>query len=128
MTAFSTYLENGLLDHVLRNTALTSPTAVYVALFDDTATPSELEASTITNEVAVTRQAATFSAPAGGATENADTISFTNMPAVTVSYVAVMDADTVGNVLFHGALTTARTLTSGDTFTIAAGDLDITVD
>lgn len=131
MAAFSDYLENALLDHVLRNTALTSPTTVYVALFTDTASTAELEAGTLTNEVSggsYARQSAAFDAPAGGATANSAGISFTDMPAVTVSYVAVMDAETTGEVLFHGALTTSRTLNAGDTFTIAAGDLDITVD
>lgn len=131
MAAFSDYLENALLDHVLNNTALTSPTTVYVALFTDTATGGELEAGTLTNEVSggsYARQSAAFDAPAGGATANSAGISFTDMPAGTVSYVAVMDAATAGNVLFHGALTTSRTLNAGDTFTISAGDLDITLD
>lgn len=131
MAAFSNYLENALLDHVLRNTALTSPTTVYVALFTNTATPAELEAGTLTNEVSggsYARLATAFDVPAGGATANTAGISFTDMPAGSVDYVAVMDALTIGNVLFHGALTTPRTLNAGDTFTISAGDLDITLD
>lgn len=131
MAAFSDYLENALLNHVLRNTVLTSPTTVYLALFTSSSSSAALEAGTITNEVTggtYARQAVTFAAPAAGATENSGAISFTNMPAGTVAYVAVMDAATAGNVLFHGALTTSRTLNLGDTFTIAAGDLDISVD
>lgn len=129
MAAFSDYLENALLDHILRNTALTSPTTVYLALFD--ATGTALETNSLTGEISggsYARQAVAFDAPAAGATANTSAVSFTNMPAVTVAYVAVTDAATAGNVLFHGALTTSRTLNAGDTFTIAAGDLDITVD
>lgn len=131
MAAFSDYLENALLDHVLGNAALTQPADVYVALFTDAATAGELEAGTITNEVAggtYARQAVGFDAAAGGTTSNSAGVSFTDMPALTVSYVAVMDAATAGNVLFYGALTASKTLNAGDTFTIAAGDLDITLD
>lgn len=135
MAAFSNYLENELLDHVLRGattgTAYAQPAAVYVALFTSTATAAELEAGTITNEVtggSYARQAVTFDAPAGGATANSAAVSFTSMPAVTVAFAAVMDATTAGNVLFYGALTANKTLNAGDTFTINAGDLDITVD
>lgn len=131
MAAFSNYLENELLDHVLRNAAMTSPTTVYVALFTDSASAGELEAGTLTNEVtggSYARQAVTFDAPASGATANSGAVSFTDMPAGTVAFVAVMDASTAGNVLFHGALSANKTLNSGDTFTIATGDLDITLD
>lgn len=135
MAAFSNYLENELLDHVLRGatagTAYAQPAAVYVALFTGTATAAELEAGTITNEVtggSYARQAVTFDAPVGGATANSAAVSFTSMPAVTVAFAAVMDATTAGNVLFYGALTASKTLNAGDTFTINTGDLDISVD
>lgn len=131
MAAFSDYLENELLDHVLSNAAFTSPTTVYVALFTDTATANELEAGTLTNEVSggsYARQSAAFDVAASGATQNSASISFTDMPAVTVAFVAIMDANTAGNVLFHGALSANKTLNSGDTFTIATGDLDVSLD
>lgn len=135
MAAFSNYLENELLDHVLRGatagTGYTQPAQVFVALFTNTATAAELEGGTITNEVTgggYGRQTVTFDAPAGGATANSAAVSFTDMPAVTVAYAAVMDANTAGNVLFYGALTANKTLNAGDTFTINTGDLDITLD
>lgn len=130
MAALSDYLENELLDHVLVNAAYTSPTTVYVALFTDTSTTAELEAGTLTNEVSggsYARQAVTFSAASGGATANTGAVSFTNMPAVTVENIAIMDASSAGNVLFGGALSASKTLNSGDTFTIAIGDLDVTL-
>lgn len=130
MAAISTYLENELLDHVLRNAEYPAPTTVYVALFTSTATPTELEAGTLTNEVAggsYARQTATFGAPVDGLTDNTADVTFTDMPAATVTYAAVMDALTAGNVLFHGALTVERIVTAGDTFTISIGDLDVTL-
>ena len=125
MAALSNYLENALINHVLRNSALTSPTTVYVALF--TSDAGELEAGTLTNEVSggsYARQAVTFGAPTNGATSNTGAVSFTDMPAGTVTHAAIMDASTAGNVLFHAALTQSKTLNAGDTFTLASGDLD----
>jgi hypothetical protein len=46
----------------------------------------------------------------------------------TVTHAAVFDAATGGNMIAHGALTSARTINSGDTLRIPSGDLDITLD
>lgn len=131
MANFSNYLEDSVVNGTLRGTTYTAPATVYVALFTDSSSLVNLEAGTITNEVtggSYARLAATFSAPTNGATATSAALTYENMPAGTVSFVAVMDALTVGNVLYYGALTTARTLTAGDTFTIAAGDLDVVID
>lgn len=137
MAGFSTPVEDALIDHLLRpavtGTPLARPTALYVALFTSTATEAELEAGTLTNEVAAgtnayARQGATFVAPTDGATSNDAAISWTNMPAVTVAWAAVMDtASGAGRVLFFGPVNPNKTLNAGDTFTINAGDLDVTV-
>ena len=52
LAEYSTYLENELYDHVLRNAAYTSPTTVYAALFDTTGSAALLEAGTLTGEIA----------------------------------------------------------------------------
>jgi hypothetical protein len=44
-----------------------------------------------------------------------------------VTHVAIYDASTGGNMLAHGALTASKTVDSGDTFTIAAGALSLTL-
>src|SRR6056300_968442 len=129
MSAASDYLEDKILDHVLTNTAYTQPTTVYIGLWtaDD-----GLEAGTITSEVSggsYARESVTFSASSGGATSNSATVTFTTATAKwgTITHVAVMDASTGGNVLFHGAVTTSKTIESGDTFQISSGNLDITL-
>jgi hypothetical protein len=132
VSAFSNYLENAVLNHVLRNSAYTPAATVYVALFTSSASLAELEAGTLTNEVAAggytyARQAVTFDAASGGATANDAVLTWTNMPGVTVAYAAIMDASTAGNVLVYGALTSPKTLNPGDTFAIAAGDYDVTL-
>lgn len=128
MTAFSDYLENKLLDHTLRNIAYTPPAAVYLALFTNTATAAELEAGTLTNEVvggSYTRQTISFAASTGGGTSNSNALTFTNLPAVTLAYAAVMDATTAGNVLYFAQLATPVVITAGDGFQIAAGGFTV---
>jgi hypothetical protein len=137
MSASSDYLEDKLLDHVLRNTAYTSPTTVYVALFnsdDSTGATSELlEAGTLTTECtggAYTRQTATFDAISNGSTSNSGNLTWTTASDGnwgTITHVAVMDASSAGNVLFYGALDTAREILQDDTFQITAGSLTITL-
>lgn len=131
MTAFSNYLENEILDHVLNNAAFTSPATVYAALFTDTATAGELEAGTLTNEVtggSYARQSISFGTAASGQASNDAAVTFTSMPATSVEWVAIMDASTAGNVLFYGTLASIKNLNSGDNFTLNIGDVDITLD
>jgi len=137
----SNYLENELLDHVLRNEAYTAPSTVYCALFtaDDSggATAENLEAGTLTNEVsdsgtAYARQAITFgSVASGGSISNTATITFPTATADygQVEYVAITDNATAGagNVLYYGALTAAKTISNGDQFVINTGSLTVTL-
>ena len=124
MSGLSNYLENKLLDHALRNTAYTPVATVYLTLF----VGSPTDAGTGGTEVNVTRQAVTFGAAASGTVSNSSSVSFTSMPAVTVTHVAVYDHVSAGNLLIHGALSSNVAAASGDTFTIQANDLDITLD
>lgn len=130
MSALSNYLENELLDHALGTGSFTMPTTVRVALFNTSASLANLEAGTLTGEISggsYSRQTPTFSAASGGATANTGALTWTNMPADTVRFVAIMDAASAGNVLFYGQLTADKTVGAGDTFTIAIGDLDVTL-
>lgn len=122
--SISNYLENKILDKTLRNTDFTV-TTVYVSLH--TADPGETGASELTGG-SYARQSASFDAAASGATANSGAINFTGMPAATITHVALWDASTAGNCLWSGALTASKTTNSGDTFQIAAGDLDVSID
>ena len=97
---------------------------MYLTLF----VGSPTDAGTGGTEVNVTRQAVTFGAAASGTVANSSSVSFTSMPAVTVTHVAVYDHVSAGNLLIHGALSSNVAAASGDTFTIQANDLDITLD
>jgi len=129
MAALTDYLENALLDHVLRNTALASPTTVYLALFDASPTDTGAGGTEITG-TGYSRQAVTFAAPVDGATSNSNQINLTNASggAWSVAAVGIMDANSGGNMLCYGTLTGGtRTVDDGDTLTFNAGDIDITL-
>lgn len=129
MAAASDYLENALINHVLRNDPMTSPSAVYVAIFDGSASAASLESGSFTGEVTDyngDRPQANWGAPSDGVTSNTNELRFENMPATDVEFAAVVDAATGGNILYHGALNTARTVESGDAFVIQEGDFTVT--
>ena len=132
MAALSNYLENALVNHVLRNTAFTTPgTTIYVGLIKFYES-SKLEAGTLTQEASGSAyarvQVTAWDAPSNGATQNTSDVSFPTASANwgMISGVIVSDHATAGNVLLHGSLTSARDVQNGDVFKFNAGDLDIT--
>ena len=135
MAAFSDYLEGKIAQFIFKNNveAFASPgDDLYVAAFT---ADTGLETNAPTAEVsggAYARQqvAAAGWTQAGGQVENAADIEFPLATASwgTVTHVAVMDAATVGNVLYWGALTQSRLIDTNDQLKFAAGDLNVTHD
>lgn len=126
MSAMSDYLENKLLDAVLRNTAFTSPTTVYIGLstgsFGDDNSGTELTGNNYS------RVSIAFDAASGGTTDNTSNVEFAAATGSwgSVSHYGLFDASSSGNLLIHGAFTAAKTIASGDILRINAGELDIT--
>jgi hypothetical protein len=143
MSAASNYLENKLLDHTLRygTAPYTGATTLYLALFkstvDATTTANNLEAGTTsTDEVSTSgtgyaRQEVTFGAASSGSSATNDVVTFDPAESSwgTITHIAVMDGGTrgSGNVLFYGAVTTSKTIDTGDTFQVSSGNLTITL-
>ena len=134
MANISNYLEEALLSHVFLNTPYTGPGAtIYIALFPSTKSEAELEAGTLTGEITTyaetAREGTAFVADTPfQQTDKAQVVSvsdidYTVMPAVTVGYIAAMDADTAGNILYWAKLTADVTCTAGGTFQLPAGDI-----
>jgi len=126
MSAMSDYLENEILDHILRNAAYTPASTVYIGLstgsFADGNSGTELSGS------GYTRKSIAFDAASGGTTDNTSAIDF---PTATGSWGAVshwglFDAASSGNLLIHGAFSASKAVATGDILRIAAGELDIT--
>lgn len=125
MAGFSDFLENELLDHVLRNAAYTPPATVYASLH--TADPGETGANEVTGG-SYARKSMTFAAASGGAAAISADLNFTGMPAVTVTHMGIWDAVSGGNFLFGGQLSASKVVGAGSTFSIATGNLTVTLD
>lgn len=127
--SFSNYLETELLDHVFTNSAYTAPSTLYLALH--TASPAEDGSGTevSTSGTAYAREAVTFTVSGNTATTDA-AVEYATATANfgTVSHVGIWDASTAGNLIAYAALTTSKTIETGDVFRVPAGDLDITLD
>lgn len=125
--AFTDYLENKLIAHTFSNTAFTSPSTVYVALY--TVAPTDSSAGTEVTGGGYARQSAAFTTT----NNQASNTSAIEYPTATANYgtvvaVAVLDAASSGNMLAYAALSTSKTISTGDVFRIPAGDLDISLD
>ena len=123
MASFGTGAANSILDKILRNADFTY-TTVYVSLHDGD------PGATGANEVSggsYARQLAAFDAAAAKLSDNPDVEDFTSMPAVTVTYIGVWDSLTTGVFIIGGILDSSKTVGSGDTVRLGAGDLDITL-
>ena len=127
MAEFSNFLENALINATLRATTYTSPATVYVSLY--TSDPTDADTGTEVSGGSYARTSATFDAPSNGVTQNSADITFPTATASwgTVSHIGVHDASTAGNLLFHTALDTSKTIDSGDIFKIETGNLTVTL-
>lgn len=142
--ALSDYMENKLIDHVFRGQAYTAPLVIYVALFTsactDAATGTEVSGGSyvrpgITGSLANwagTQAAASVLASTGssGTTSNNAAVTFTTPSAGwgLVTHIGLMDALTAGNLLVCTALTTSKTINSGDTVSFPAASLTNQID
>ena len=131
--SISNYLEAKILDHVLRNTAYTPASTIYLALHTTDPGEDGSGAEVTGGSGPYSRKAITFAAavsPAGtismSAVAHPSGIDFSGMPGCTVTHVALWDASSSGNCLWSGALTSSRTVTAGDTLRITS--LTVTLD
>jgi hypothetical protein len=127
MAEMSNYLENALINATLRNTAYTSPTTVYLALY--TTDPTDADTGTEVSGNGYARQSITFGAPSNGVSTNTAAIEFPQATGSwgTVAYIGIRDASTTGNLLYHTALDASKTIATGDVFRVAIGSLSVTL-
>jgi len=118
--------ETRVLDWIVGNSTTAPTTPMKLALL--TATGSDSTAGTEVVGGSYTRQTITFTAAASGAMSNSNTITFSTMPACTVTGWAIYDSAGTPIRWWHGALDVAKALNSGDDFIVAIGDLDLTAD
>lgn len=121
----SDYAEDKVNELLVGKTAFATPTA-YVALY--TATPSDSGGGTEVSGGSYARKStagADWAASSGGSIANANAITFVTASGSwgTVTHWGVFDAATTGNLLFWAALTTSKTIGSGDTAAFGVGAL-----
>ena len=127
MAAMSNYLENALINAVLRNTSFTSPATVYVALY--TSDPTDADSGTEVSGGSYARQAVTFGAPSNGVSTNSAQVTFPVATASwgTITHFGIRSASTGGNLLFHGALGTSKIVSINDQLVFLTGQLSVTL-
>lgn len=125
--SFSNYLETEVLEWAFTASGGTRPTAWYLALF--TAAPSDTGGGTEVSGGGYARQSVTFTV-SGNTASNSAAIEYPTATANygTVTHIGVFDASSGGNLLAHAALTTSKSIETGDVFRVPSGDLDITLD
>lgn len=126
--SISNYAENKILDAVLRFTTTGGglPTAsVYISLH--TADPGETGASEATGG-SYARQQAAFNAASSGVAVNTATVTFTAMPAATITHIGIWDAVSAGNFLWSGSFTTSQAVLVGNNISISAGAISVSLD
>jgi hypothetical protein len=127
MAEMSNFLEDALINATLRATTYTSVATVYVSLW--TSDPTDAGSGTEVSGGSYARTAVTFGAPSNGVTTNSADVTFPTATASwgTVGWIGINDAATSGNLLYHTALDTSKTIDSGDIFKISTGNLSVTL-
>jgi hypothetical protein len=140
----SDYLENKVIDWLIRGQSYTPPATLYIGLLtaapSDTGGGTELTgnnyarasvASNMTNWAGTqSAGSTTASSGTGGTTSNNGVINF-NTPSNdwgTVTHFGIYDASTNGNLMFWGALSASKAVFNGDAVSIQTAQLQIQID
>lgn len=119
----SNFLENELLDTLRGSGQAYSASATYLKLHIGDPT----ETGTGNPATETIRKAVSFGAASGGSMASTGTVEWTLVAATeTYSYWSMWDAETGGNCLWYGALSSNASVTAGDTFEITS--LTLTLD
>jgi len=124
----SNYLEHQLIRHTLGIAAYTPPTSTYIGILSDLSNDGDIITEFSGSNYQRQQVTATgFSSAASGATANVSSIVW---PAAlanwgSASYIGVFDSIAAGNLLWWGALTIAKAVSTSAIFRIDAGELDI---
>jgi hypothetical protein len=129
MAQLSDFAEKLLLDWMMTTGTATRPTAWFLALY--TAAPNDAGGGTEVSGAGYARQSITFPAATSptGTTSNSNAIEFTASGGSfgTISHVAIHTASTGGNMLWHGPLSTPRTIAEGEKLSFAVGSVTLTL-
>lgn len=127
MAQMSNYLEEKLINHVLRNAVYTPPATIYIALYTTDPTDADVGAEVSTTGTGYARQSTTFISPTDGVTSNTNIITFPVATSDwgTIKYVGIRDSLTGGNLLLYGQLNIEKPIMTGDQFRFLANNLTV---
>jgi hypothetical protein len=118
----SAFAANALFDAIGNATAFSVATCYIKLHVGDPGAAGAGNAATET-----TRKAVSFGAAASGAIASDAAVTWTNVAGTEdFTHFSLWDASSGGNFLGSGTITAAA-VTAGDTFTIASGDLDLSL-
>lgn len=124
MGSLSDTAKNSMLNNALRNTASALAGVVYVKMH--TGDPGSSGTSNAATET--TRAVVTMGAAASGASASTTTVTWTNVSTTeSITWVSLWDAISGGNFLGRDDLAATKSLTAGDTATIAIGAITVTI-
>lgn len=135
----SEYQANKVLNKLLRGEDYVVPGSYWIGAFKSAndvplrgnvpGSASEVSASGYSRIEIRGATSLTFTQSTAGASQASGTVAWPAATALwgTVTYVAILDAATDGNVILYGALNTPKVVDVSDTFSIPAGLFTITL-
>jgi hypothetical protein len=121
----SAFLRTAAVKHNLGITSFTMPTGCYLALYTSNPTVSDTGTEVTGGSYARQNLSSKFGSESGGIVASNASVTFSSMPACTVSHWGIRSASSGGNLLYFGAFDLPIVLNSGDSFTIASGDIKV---
>ena len=141
MGAMSNYLEQRMINATLRGDNFTAPNIadLHLALFTADPTDTNITANEVSEPWYSRRPTGSWVSPNLDAegrtrTNNAASITFDAVQnadpshTIMITHVGIYDSAVAGNLLYHEALTTPKTLEVGDVISFAVGALILRLD
>ena len=121
---FSNYTQLKMLEHIVGKTPFTKPTAYVALLTAEITEPSGM------NYSRVATAGGDWNAAVNGEIDNTNAIAFPEASGEwgTISYYALFDAASGGNMLVYDELDTPKAINSAEIIMFGAGDLKLQLD
>lgn len=132
MSAASNYLEESILNHFFRNTAVSPPTTLYLALYIND--PTDADTGTEVSGGSYARKQITFGAPSQvgdkAVIANSQKVEFdiASTDWGNVSHWGIRTALTGGNLLCRGSFSRVENVLSGNRLTMETGNIQVTME
>lgn len=132
MSAASNWLEESILNHFFRNTAVSPPTTLYLALYIND--PTDADTGTEVSGGAYQRKQITFGTPTQtgdkGVISNDQKVEFdiATTDWGNVSHWGIRSASTGGNLLCKGSFSRVENVLTGNRLTVETGNIQVTME